>query len=45
MDYFSGKTKNYLLKKFFKKTWGHFREMPTVADKSFSAMWREKVRD
>jgi L-lactate dehydrogenase complex protein LldF len=45
MDYFSGKTKNFLLKKFFKKTWGHFREMPTVADKSFSAMWKEKLRD
>src|ERR1700712_1871335 len=27
-DFFSGKTKNRLLKMFFKKTWGHFRAMP-----------------
>src|ERR1700759_4299791 len=30
MDYFSGKTKNWLLRTFFKKTWGHYREMPEV---------------
>ena len=41
-DYFSGKTKNYLLRKFFKKTWGHYREMPVVADKSFAKLWQEK---
>jgi len=41
-DYFSGKTKNYLLKTFFKKTWGHLREMPKVADKSFAKRWQEK---
>src|SRR6201994_3647965 len=27
-DFFGGKTKNFFLKTFFKKTWGHFREMP-----------------
>jgi L-lactate dehydrogenase complex protein LldF len=42
MDFFSGKTKNFLLKRFFKKSWGHFREMPDVADKSFSKQWMEK---
>ena len=41
-DFFGGKMKNYFLKTFFKKTWGHFREMPTVADKSFSKQWQEK---
>src|ERR1700749_30688 len=41
-DFFSGKTKNYFLKRFFKSTWGHLREMPKVADKSFSKMWQEK---
>jgi L-lactate dehydrogenase complex protein LldF len=41
-DYFSGKTKNYLMKKFFKKTWGHFRAMPKVADKSFTKLWQER---
>jgi len=41
MDYFSGKTKNFLMRKFFKKTWGHFREMPKVAEKSFSERFKE----
>ena len=42
MDFFSGKTKNFLLKKFFKKTWGHLREMPEVSPKSFSKEWAER---
>ncbi|HTD41796.1 MAG TPA: hypothetical protein VK671_14300, partial [Mucilaginibacter sp.] len=41
-DFFSGKTKNWLLNTFFKKTWGHLREMPKVAEKSFSKMWSER---
>jgi L-lactate dehydrogenase complex protein LldF len=41
-DFFSGKTKNFLLKLFFKSTWGHLRDMPKVADKSFSQNWKEK---
>ena len=44
-DFFSGKTKNFLLEKFFKKTWGHHREMPTVAPKSFTQLWQEKHMD
>ena len=43
-DYFSGGTKNFLLKTFFKNTWGHLRAMPKVADKSFSRLWQEKNR-
>jgi dihydrofolate reductase/ferredoxin len=27
-DFFSGKTKNFLMKTFFKKSWGHYKEMP-----------------
>jgi len=42
MDFFSGKTKNFFLKTLFRKTWGKLREMPKVADKSFSKMWAEK---
>src|SRR6201995_659636 len=42
MDFFSGKTKNFFLRKFFKKTWGHYRQMPTVAPRSFSQQWTEK---
>ena len=42
MDYFSGKTKNFFLKFLFKNTWGKNRELPKVADKSFSKMWKEE---
>lgn len=42
MDFFKGKTKNFLLKRFFKKSWGHYRDMPTVAEKSFSQAWQER---
>jgi L-lactate dehydrogenase complex protein LldF len=41
-DFFSGKTKNLLMKTFFKKTWGHYKEMPNVAGKSFAEQWRDK---
>lgn len=40
-DFFGGGMKNFLLKTFFKRTWGHLREMPRVADKSFSKQWQE----
>ncbi|SEO42071.1 L-lactate dehydrogenase complex protein LldF [Mucilaginibacter gossypiicola] len=40
-DFFGGGMKNFLLKTFFKRTWGHLREMPKVADKSFSKQWQE----
>ena len=43
MDFFKGKTKNLLLRTLFKKTWGHLREMPVVADKSFSKEWAERA--
>ena len=43
MDFFKGKTKNLLLRTLFKKTWGHLREMPVVADKSFSKEWAESA--
>ncbi|QKJ32297.1 iron-sulfur cluster-binding protein [Mucilaginibacter mali] len=42
MDLFGGKMKNYLMRRFFKKTWGHYREMPVVADKSFAKQWQER---
>ncbi|WP_394801150.1 LutB/LldF family L-lactate oxidation iron-sulfur protein [Pedobacter montanisoli] len=41
MDFFGGKAKNFLLKTFFKKSWGKYRNMPEVADKSFSKQWEE----
>ena len=41
-DFFSGKTKNFFMKKLFKNSWGHFRSMPNVAEKSFAEQWKEK---
>lgn len=41
-DFFGGKIKNFLLRKFFKKTWGHYKQMPDVAEKSFARQWEEK---
>ena len=41
-DFFGGKMKNFLLRTFFKSTWGHLKDMPAVADKSFSKQWQER---
>ena len=41
MDLFGGKVKNFMLKTFFKKSWGKYREMPKVADKSFAKQYEE----
>ena len=41
-DFFGGKMKNFFLRKFFKKTWGHYKELPDVAEKSFAKQWEEK---
>jgi len=42
IDFFSGKTKNFFLQNFFKKTWGKHRELPKLAEKSFAKQWRER---
>lgn len=44
-DYFKGGSKNFFLKLLFKNTWGHFREMPEIAPKSFSQQWQEKNKE
>jgi L-lactate dehydrogenase complex protein LldF len=44
MDMVGGKLKNFFLKKFFKKAWGKYREMPEVAPKSFAKQWEEGKR-
>ncbi|OOQ60566.1 LutB/LldF family L-lactate oxidation iron-sulfur protein [Mucilaginibacter pedocola] len=41
-DFFGGGVKNWLLRFFFKGTWGHFKEMPVVAEKSFAKQWVER---
>jgi L-lactate dehydrogenase complex protein LldF len=40
-DFFGGKMKNTILRLFFKNSWGHFKDMPEVAEKSFSKQWIE----
>ena len=41
MDFFSGEMKNLMLKTFFKKGWGKYRNMPEIASKSFAKRWEE----
>lgn len=45
MDMVGGKIKRFLLNTFFKKTWGKYREMPQIADKSFAKQWQEGRRE
>lgn len=42
IDLFSGKLKNRLLRVFFRKAWGNHRELPRIAQKSFSQQWKER---
>jgi L-lactate dehydrogenase complex protein LldF len=43
-DFFGGKMKNFMMKTFFKKSWGQYKEMPEVSEKSFSQMWKDGNR-
>lgn len=38
------KAKNYVLQKFFRKSWGEKRELPKIAEKSFNELWKERLR-
>lgn len=42
MDKGGAKLKNFMMRQFFKKSWGERREMPQVAHKSFNQLWRER---
>jgi L-lactate dehydrogenase complex protein LldF len=42
MDKGGAKLKNFMLRQFFKKSWGERREMPSVSQKSFNQIWRER---
>lgn len=42
MDKGGAKLKNFMLRQFFRKSWGDARELPAVALKSFNQMWRER---
>lgn len=45
MDLLNGKMKSLLLKTFFKKSWGKYREMPEIAPKSFAKQWEEAKKN
>jgi L-lactate dehydrogenase complex protein LldF len=42
MDKGGGKLKNFMLRQFFRKSWGDRRELPEIAAKSFNQVWRER---
>jgi L-lactate dehydrogenase complex protein LldF len=42
MDKGGAKLKNFMLRQFFKKSWGDRREIPSVAAKSFNQIWKER---
>jgi L-lactate dehydrogenase complex protein LldF len=42
MDKGGAKLKNFMLRQFFRKSWGDQRELPSVAPKSFNQYWRER---
>src|SRR5690606_4598150 len=41
IDFFNGKTKNFIIQNFFKNTWGKHSELPKLAAKSFAKQWKE----
>jgi L-lactate dehydrogenase complex protein LldF len=41
MDMFGGNIKNFFLRKFFKKTWGENRTLPSVSAESFSKQYQK----
>ena len=42
MDKGGAKLKNFMLRQFFRKSWGERRELPEIAQKSFNQWWRER---
>jgi L-lactate dehydrogenase complex protein LldF len=44
MEKGGAKLKNFMLRQFFKKSWGERRELPKIASKSFNQVWRENHR-
>jgi len=42
MDKGGATFKNFMLRQFFKKSWGSRRDFPIAADKSFNQQWRER---
>jgi len=45
LDMFGGNFKNFAMKLTVKKAWGPRRELPVLAEKSFSKLWKEQNRN
>ncbi len=45
MDRGGAVLKNFMIRRFFKDTWGDNRDLPVVAAKSFSQLWKERMKD
>lgn len=45
VDFFGGKFKNFMLRNFFKKTWGEKRALPEFSKKSFAQQWKEQQKN
>lgn len=45
LDMAGGSTKNMVLRYFVAKPWGERRELPVLAKKSFSELWKEKMKE
>jgi L-lactate dehydrogenase complex protein LldF len=43
MERGGAKAKNFLLRRFFKKSWGERRDLPTIAAQSFNEIWKERA--
>jgi len=44
LDFFGGRIKNFIIRNFFRKSWGPHRDLPRLADKSFAQQWKEKKK-
>lgn len=44
MEKGGAKLKNFMLRQFFKKSWGDRRELPKIAPRSFNQIWRDNHR-
>lgn len=44
LDFFGGRFKNFIMRNFFKKSWGANRTLPEFPKKSFAQQWKEKEK-
>lgn len=45
IDFFGGKFKSFIMRKFFRKAWGPWRNLPQFPDKSFAQQWKEQQKN